>query len=163
MDDSTPGQVYVYIGQKQDTGTEIEKAGLHGGSLYGIQVANFPLEDDPAAAARGPGIPSGLRFALHNFGDVRSLTGAQLQALSVANRVTDFLRPEDGAWDTRNPRVFYFVTTDRFDTLKKGSGSQVGRTRLHRLVFDDIRTPEAGGRYDQLLDGKPVPIRCSTT
>ena len=58
LDDSTPGQVYVYIGQKQATGNEIEKgdeiekAGLHGGSLYGIKVAGFPLETrDPASRA----------------------------------------------------------------------------------------------------------------
>jgi sterol desaturase/sphingolipid hydroxylase (fatty acid hydroxylase superfamily) len=43
MDDSTPGQVYVYIGEKQDTGNEVEKAGLHGGSLYGVKVALLTL------------------------------------------------------------------------------------------------------------------------
>ena len=40
------GQIYVYV-EKQATGNEIEKAGLHGGLLYGIRVANkvsFPRE-----------------------------------------------------------------------------------------------------------------------
>ncbi|HYN13570.1 MAG TPA: hypothetical protein VET51_13100, partial [Burkholderiales bacterium] len=43
-DDSTPGQVYVYVGQKQSTGDEIEKAGLHGGVLYGVKVDGVALE-----------------------------------------------------------------------------------------------------------------------
>ena len=153
MDDSTPGQVYVYIGKKKDKGNEIEKAGLHGGNLYGVQVVGFPVEDLATAPERGKGIASGARFMLHNFGDVRSKTGRQIQDESVANVVTEFLRPEDGAWDTQNPNVFYFVTTDRFDSKKDGSGTQVARPRLHRLTFDKIEKPEEGGRYDMLLDG----------
>ncbi len=152
LDDSTPGQLYVYIGDKRATGNEIEKAGLHDGSFYGIQVLGkntsgpIPLED------RASGIPSGTRFSLHNLGDVRSLTGVEIQDTSAKNLVTEFLRPEDGAWDTRNPNVFYFVTTDRFDSTKDGSGTQIARSRLHRLTFDDIQEPERGGRYDMLLD-----------
>lgn len=153
MDDSTPGQVYVYVGEKQFTGSEIEKAGLHGGTLYGIKVNSFAAEDNPAAATRTAGIASGTRFQLHALGDARTLTGAQLQSASVTAGVTDFLRPEDGAWDTRNPNVFYFVTTDRFDGTKDGSSTQIGRSRLYRLTFDDIRDPATGGKIDQLIDG----------
>ena len=148
LDDTTPGQLYVYLGSKQSDGTEIEKAGLHGGSLHGIRVDGVALED------RAAGIPDGARFSLHDFGDVRFTTGAQLQATSVANGVTQFLRPEDGAWDTRDPRVFYFVTTDRYDSIKDGSGGGTqGRSRIYRLTFDDIRQPETGGRIDMMLDG----------
>ena len=81
------------------------------------------------------------------------MSGVEIQDASAKNLVTEFLRPEDEAWDTRNPNVFYFVTTDRFDGKKDGSGTQVARSRLHRLTFDDIRKPELGGRYDMLLDG----------
>lgn len=154
-DDSTPGQVYVYIGEKQSSGSEIEKAGLHGGTLYGVRVSGFALEDNPAAATRTAGIPSGTRFGLHALGDARTLTGAQLQAASVSAGVTEFLRPEDGAWDTRNPNVFYFVTTDRFDQTKDAgnTGTTIARSRLHRLTFDDIRDPTVGGKIDLLIDG----------
>jgi hypothetical protein len=159
MDDSTPGQVYVYIGEKQAAGNEIEKAGLHGATFYGIelfaeyrgQVTPIPLEDVASASERGDGIPNGARFALHSFGDVRSKTGADIQA--GGGLVTQFLRPEDGAWDTHNPNVFYFVTTDRFDSQKDGSGTLVARSRVHRLTFDSIQQPELGGRYDMMLDG----------
>jgi hypothetical protein len=41
IDDSTPGQVYVYVGQKQAAGTAVEKAGLTNGNLYGIAVNGF--------------------------------------------------------------------------------------------------------------------------
>jgi hypothetical protein len=150
---SSLGQVYVYIGQKQDTGNEIEKAGLHGGSLYGIKVSGVRLEYLASQPERGLPIANGTRFSLHNFGDVRSMSGLDIQAASVAADVTEFLRPEDGAWDTRNPNIFYFVTTDRFDSKKDGSGIQVATSRLHRLTFDDIRDPSRGGRYDVLLDG----------
>lgn len=153
QDDSTPGQLYVYVGEKQTAGTEIEKAGLHGGALYGVKVTGFPLEDVAAAASRGAGIPDGASFTLQPFGDVRAMTGAQLQTASVAAGVTEFLRPEDGAWDTRNPNVYYFVTTDRFDGTKDGSSGTLGRSRLYRLTFNDIRAPQAGGRIDMMLDG----------
>jgi hypothetical protein len=84
------------------------------------------------------GIASGARFAMRKFGDVRSMTGVQIQNASAANLVTEFLRPEDGAWNTRNSNVFYFVTTDRFDSKKDGGGTQVAPSRLPQLTFDDI-------------------------
>jgi hypothetical protein len=49
--------------------------------------------------------------------------------------------------------VFYFVTTDRFDQTKDGSGAAIARSRLHRLTFDDIRNPALGGKIDMLIDG----------
>ena len=39
MDDTNPGQVYVYVGTKQADGTPIERAGLTGGSLYAVARA----------------------------------------------------------------------------------------------------------------------------
>jgi Bacterial protein of unknown function (DUF839) len=170
MDDSTPGQVYVYIGQKQDTGNEIEKAGLHGGSFYGIRIVlageSQPLEIRESwvgvneAQFKLQEIPDPEDPEDSEFDDVREMTGAQIQSSSSSprKRVTEFLRPEDGAWDTRNPNVFYFITTDRYDNVKDGSEAmppplQEGRSRLHRLTFNNIKKPEEGGRYDVLLDG----------
>lgn len=59
------------------------------------------------------------------------------------NDGTAFARPEDGAWDTQDPRRFYFVTTDRFD----------GHPRLWELRFDNLRQPERGGTVRVLLEG----------
>jgi hypothetical protein len=131
-EDATPGRVFVYVGTKKSTGTTIERAGLTGGAAYGIAVAGISAED------RMAGIPAGTRFSL---------------VPSTDASVTKFWRPEDGAWDTKKPNRYYFVTTDRFDQVKDGTGTQVGRSRLWRLTFDDITMPEAGGKIEMMLDG----------
>lgn len=146
-DDSTPGQVYVYVGDKTNSGSPIDKAGLTNGNLFGVKVSGVAVEN------RDAGIPSGTPFTLHNFGNVANTTGAALQSASVTAGVTEFLRPEDGAFDPSNPNDFYFVTTDRFDTIKSGTGSTAGRSRLYRLRFNDITNPAAGGMIDTMLDG----------
>ena len=146
-DDSTPGQVYVYVGNKTSSGTAIDKAGLTNGTLYGVKVSGITTEN------RDTGITSGTQFSLHSLGNVENKTGATLQSDSTAAGVTDFLRPEDGAWDPSNPRDFYFVTTDRFDQVKSNTGSQIGRSRLYRLRFNDLSDVTAGGHIDMVLDG----------
>ena len=137
-DDVTGGQVYIYIGDKQATGSEIDKAGLTNGELYGIKVTGVAIEAN-GTIANG-------RFTLQEMGaagDVSNLTGAQLQTESVAEGVTGFLRPEDAAWDPDNPNVLYFVTTNAF-----GSPS-----RLYQATFTDIRNPLLGGTVVAVLDG----------
>jgi hypothetical protein len=67
-----------------------------------------------------------------------------------------FSRPEDGAWNPLKPNEYYFVTTDRIDTVHDGLGAQVGQSRLWRLTFDDIRNPDLGGKIDLLIDGRVV-------
>lgn len=140
------GKVLVYVGTKQNTGNPIEKAGLHGGELYGIQVENTSNED------RDTGI-AGSTFTLYSYGDAKNLSGEDLQTIGDANGVTNFLRPEDGAWDTKKSNRFYFVTTDRYDQVKDGVGAQAGRSRLWRLTFSNITQPELGGTIEMLLDG----------
>lgn len=150
-DDTTPGQVYLYVGEKQRRGTPVERAGLTDGTLYGIRVPGV------AAESRTTALGGETSFTLASLGDVTGSTGAQLQAESVTNGVTEFLRPEDGHWDPRDPDVFYFVTTDRFDSIQDGSGAQEGNSRLWRLRFDDINDPTAGGTISMLLDGTEGP------
>ncbi|MDO9709300.1 DUF839 domain-containing protein [Paracraurococcus lichenis] len=134
-DDATPGQVYVYVGEKQASGSTIEKAGLADGQLYGIR-AEFAVE-------RAEGTPLSGDFTLAPLGDVRDLDGAALQSASDAAGVTQWLRPEDGAWDTVNHNRYYFVTTDAFDAP----------SRLWALDFKDASRPELGGSFTALLDG----------
>lgn len=154
-DDATGGQLYVYVGQKTNTGAAVERAGLTSGNLYGIAVQGLATETQAGVPA------AGTHFSLATLGDVSGMTGAQLDAASKAAGVTGFLRPEDGAWDTVNPNRFYFVTTDNYDEAKAGidgtdAGSainSIGRTRLWRLTFDDIKDPTAGGKIEALLNG----------
>jgi hypothetical protein len=132
------GQVYVYAGDKKATGSSpVEKAGLTGGTLYGIKVNGFPFEN-PAT-----GIPDGTPFSTYSFGDASAKSGATLESESNTNLVTHFQRPEDGAWDPENPNVYYFVSTDQYP----------GVSRLWRLTFDNAAHPELGGTIDMLLNG----------
>ncbi|MCC6675730.1 MAG: DUF839 domain-containing protein [Phycisphaerales bacterium] len=147
-DDSTPGQVYMYIGNKQAAGNSFEKAGLVGGSVYGVRAGGVAVEDR-AGGLGGSSVP----FTMVSLGDQSLKTGAVLQSESSAAGVTEFLRPEDGHWDPSNPNRFLFVTTDRFDTVKTGEGSQIGRSRLWSMTFTDVDNPELGGELDMLLDG----------
>ena len=135
-DDSTPGEVYLYLGQKQRSGNPAVRAGLTGGTLFGVKVTGFAAE--PAG-----GIPSGTPFTLANLGNREASSGASLQSDSSAAGVTKFLRPEDAAWDTTDPSRLYFVTTNGFDQP----------SRLWRLDFADLADPAAGGTIEMLLEG----------
>ncbi len=132
------GQVYVYVGDKGSSGNPVEKAGLTGGTLYGIKVTGFPREDQAPADFAFP-----APFTAQSLGDVSNLTGMQLNAASNAALVTRFNRPEDGVWDARGPNDFYFVTTASFP----------GKSRLWKLHFTDPTDPAQGGTISMLLEG----------
>jgi secreted PhoX family phosphatase len=152
MNDGTDGQVYFYIGTKTNTGTEIEKAGLTNGHPFGVKVDGFSVERVNSSTINLPPAP-GTRFSLVDMGDVRGITGAQFNTNSNAAGVTKFSRPEDGAWDPSHPNDFYFNTTDQIDQVNDGVGTQVGRSRVWRLRFDDIKNPELGGTIAAVVDG----------
>ncbi|MCW3120539.1 MAG: large protein [Flavipsychrobacter sp.] len=137
MDDGTPGQVYVYVGTKTTTGTDIDKAGLNNGKLYGVTVAGLINETDASVPTPG------TAFTLTNMGSVQNMTGAALNTASNTAGVTNFLRPEDGAWDPQNYNDFYFATTNSFTSP----------SRLWRLRFTDAKNPTLGGTVSAVLDG----------
>lgn len=137
MDDSTPGQVYFYIGTKTNIGTEVDKAGLTNGKLYGVAVTGLLTEVSASVPA-----PNTV-FTLVDLGTVRDSTGAGLNTRSNNLGVTTFLRPEDGAWDPSSPNDFYFNTTNAI----------TAPSRLWKLHFNNIATPELGGTITAVLDG----------
>lgn len=141
LDDSTPGEVYVYVGQKRATGNPAERAGLTGGKLYGVRIPGIVEETDTTFPS------SGSRFELVDLGDASKKTGAQLQAESTALGVTKWQRPEDGSWSPRDAREFYWVTT----------ASMTNQSRLWRFNFDSLANPAAGGTVDLLVDGPADP------
>ena len=143
-DDGLNGQVYFYYGDKTSTGNAIDQAGLTGGNLYGIQVADFLAISNNAPSTTVPlGADNESGFSLINLGNVSAMTGLQLDTASEAAGVTSFLRPEDGAWDTVNPDRFYFVTTNSFTQP----------SQLWALDFVDASNPALGGTIKLLLDG----------
>ena len=92
--DGGNGNVYVYHGTKQRSGTPVDKAGLTGGDNYSISVRGMPVEDSDNP------MPVGKKMKFD---------------LAAAGSGTEFDRPEDGAWDPTNPRAYYFATTAGFD------------------------------------------------
>jgi hypothetical protein len=128
-----PSEVYFYIGHKSAKGSVLDKAGLTGGILRGLSVQKAETEAQ---------IESGDHFRLVNLGDASGMDDKQLEERSIDRGVTQFRRPEDGAWDPSDPNVYYFVTTDIF----------AGDTRLWKLTFDDITEPTGGGKIEIVVD-----------
>ncbi len=147
--DGGPSQIYCYIGRKQRSGSPIEKAGLTGGKLYSLKVAGVGQEKRDSnigisKAQLGKGSSAPVSLVPHGKG-------------------TAFLRPEDGAWDPRDPDIYYFATTDRNNLAASHSvaegadATQEARTRLWAVIFDDVRDLDTSGeptaRIQMLLDG----------
>ncbi|WP_408589829.1 cadherin-like domain-containing protein [Novosphingobium sp.] len=137
------GQVYVYIGTKQATGTEVDKAGLTDGQLYGFTVTGLTQETETTNLQNAD-------FTLTALGDVSTKTGAQLETASNAAGVTQFLRPEDIAWDPTNAARGYFVVTD--NVAANGTAGTF-HSRLYQFTFNDITDPTKGGKITAVLDG----------
>ena len=142
LDDSSPGQVYLYVGDKQEHGNAVERAGLQNGKLYGVKVTDGGSNyAGGAVTLENAGAIDGT-FTLHAFTRAEAAgTGAALQVLSAANGVTEFARPEDGHWDTQNPNAFYWVTTGRSNQS----------ARLYKFTFDSIANP-TGGTVELVVD-----------
>ena len=137
MDDATPGQVYVYIGTKKTTGNDLNKAGLVGGKLYGISVSGMVTETNAIVPA------ANTPFTLVEIDTAHKLSGSAINTISNNKGITSFLRPEDGAWDPRNPGDFYFLTTNGFSNP----------SRMWRVRFTNPGNPAAGGTITAVLDG----------
>jgi hypothetical protein len=138
LDDTSPGEVYVYVGDKRSSGNAIERAGLVGGKLFGVKVTDGGANYLGGPVARENNGPVNGTFALVDVSDFTLGSGPDLQTKSTARGVTLFARPEDGAWDTLNPRVFYFVVTGMNLDGKDQSA------RLYKLTFDSIVNPTSG-------------------
>lgn len=151
-DGSTTGsKVYFYVGTKTNTGSDVEKAGLTNGKLLALTVEGYKQERASATVSNPVPTP-GTRFTFIDLGNVENLSGQTIDTIQSKLR-TNFARPEDGAWDPQQPNDFYFNTTDQFDQVNDGLGSQIGRSHLWRLRFDDVKNPETGGTIEAVLDG----------
>ena len=150
-EDGASGQLRVYTGTKQATGSPFERAGLTNGSLAVVSVADAAT--DPAfRTAHGKG--EAVRFTL---APVNWDTGDGIaQNVEAREKGLSLNRIEDGHWDPSHPRDLYF------DTTQGGKGATTGVQGrdgggLWRLRFDDIEHPELGGTLTLLLDGSEEP------
>jgi PEP-CTERM motif len=131
MDDSTPGQVYVYTGTKTNVGNDVQRAGLDNGTLRGIKV-NVAAAQGGASGNLEQGQINGAFTTVAVNTDV---SGALQQTNSRASGITEFARPEDGHW--ADAKTFYFVTTG---ADPDGGGGPVGTqtSRLYKLTFNEV-------------------------
>jgi MYXO-CTERM domain-containing protein len=135
LDDSTPGQVYLYVGTKTNTGNAVEQAGLHNGTLYGIKVASTPSE--VSATHNTSGVSGSFTLETINT----AANGVAQDTESDTKAVTEFARPEDGQWVDAD--TFVFVTT----------GTTAGGTaKLYKLEFTDANNLAAGGTVSMILN-----------
>jgi hypothetical protein len=143
-DDFWPsGFVGVYVGRKRDAGSDVERAGLVGGTLYSFAVDGLRGAIESPAST----LPTDARFSLVSVQEMDGtlpLYSHQLRDRVRALNGTLFSRPEDLAWGLRGELLA--VSSDNDAT----SG---GRSRLWEFVFDDIGEPTRGGRVRWLLDG----------
>ncbi|MEY3812540.1 MAG: hypothetical protein RL495_487 [Verrucomicrobiota bacterium] len=107
-DDTTPGELYVYIGTKTNTGNAVQKAGLTNGQLYGVKVnAGVTGYTGAIALENASGINGTFALApIFTNGTIAAKTGAELQTASLAAGVTQFARPEDAHWVDENSLIF---------------------------------------------------------
>lgn len=140
-DTSVNGQVYVYVGDKQAQGSAIEKAGLHGGKLYAVKVNGQQSED---ATDQPFGAGADGRFTLVDVSAAAMGSGADLNTATIAAGGSNFMRPEDSAWNPRQPGQLFVNTT----------AGITSRSRTWQLDFDDIARPELGGRIRVAGDGQ---------
>src|SRR6266536_2454829 len=158
--DATVGQqVYLYRGTKTGVGNPVQRAGLTNGKLYGVKVLGVPQSEFQTDWQVG----GESRFELADVSQYAGVGGTTangtvdtLEEDSQARGVTNFQRPEDGAWDPNNPSDFYFVTTSSFGPLH--GESRTGQTRLRRL---GLRHRTRRPREDRRARSGPVHTRCS--
>jgi Alkaline phosphatase PhoX len=139
------GQLWVYTGTKRSRGDAFARAGLTDGSLQVLAAADPAVHNDiDWRAEYGKGVPGRVRLAGVDW----RKSGAQQNADAKAAGLS-LTRIEDGHWDPRHPRDYYFVTTQGGkDTTAARDGGGLWRLRL-----DDVDDPDAGGELTLLLDG----------
>ncbi|MCW2876427.1 MAG: PhoX family protein [Sphaerisporangium sp.] len=154
-EDGGSGQLRVYAGHKQSTGSPVEKAGLTNGTVGVVDVAAHAVATDAEfRTTYGKNKPVKVTF---NSLD-STVNGAQQNATAAKSGLS-LSRIEDGAFDPRHPNDYYFVTTSGGGTAPSPAEASVPRDGggVWRLRFADIEHPEKGGTLTLLLDGSEAP------
>jgi autotransporter-associated beta strand protein len=106
-DDTTPGEVYVYIGTKTNLGNAVQMAGLANGNTYGIKVTSAAGYTGAVTIENATGITGTFALAqIFTNATIAAKTGAQFQTESTLLGVTQFARPEDAQWLDHDSLLF---------------------------------------------------------
>ena len=138
LDDTTPGQVYVYIGSKKAVGLAGRAGRPHGRDALRRQGVGLRRQSRTRAESRQARRSSCRASAT---GRTRPARRSKPTAIRRASRGSSVRRTVRGT--RTDPSTFYFVTTNGFNQP----------SRLWRLNFADPANLAAGGTIDMLLDG----------
>ena len=153
---ATDSQLFMYVGTKQTTGANFaEKAGLTNGKLYTIALEDYRTDNAVRTAPKGTKIKVGFNEINTNpkYG--------KFGTMSQANGTT-FSRIEDGEFDSKNPNVYYFLTTEsnkdpKATTPRPGATYSRDGGALWKMTFADAKDPFKGATMEMLLDGTEAP------
>jgi Bacterial protein of unknown function (DUF839) len=158
-EDAATGQIWAYMGTKQDDGSPVDKAGLTNGANFVLDAVDQTVSTDIQFRAKfGKGTPVPVTANEVDW----TLGGAAQNAIAAANGLT-LNRIEDGAFDPNNRNDYYFVTTEGgvgavvSNDPAFPAPNTVGNGRdgggLWRLRFADVDNPQLGATLELLLDG----------
>ena len=106
-DDTTPGEVFLYLGTKTNSGNAVQKAGLTNGQVYGIKVNSATGYTGAVALEAATGINGTFLLApIFTNGTIAAKTGAEFQAAATTAGTTQFARPEDAHWLDHDSLLF---------------------------------------------------------
>ena len=106
-DDSTPGEVFLYLGTKTNSGNAVQKAGLTNGQVYGIKVNSATSYTGAVTVENATGINGTFLLApVFTNITIAAKTGAEFQAAATTAGTTQFARPEDAHWLDHDSLIF---------------------------------------------------------
>ena len=149
---ATDSQLWMYAGTKQKTGEWYEQAGFANGGLYVLaaDVAN----DNEFRAKYGKNTPAKVSFKSIDWKQNGKLQNDQARLVGM-----ELARVEDGHFDPKNPKDFYFLTTESNKDPKATAPNPALPTTsrdggaLWKLSLTDVSNPNAGATLTMLLDG----------
>ena len=158
LEDGAAGQLWIYAGTKQKSGSAFDEAGLTNGEHFVLDLKDEGVSNDVqfrAKYGKGKAVP----FTLGSDELVAwDSSGARQNADALARGLT-LNRIEDGLFDPRHVNDLYFVTTEGAPGVVP---SEPAVTRdgggLWHIRFKDVDKPEKGGTIELLLDGSEAPF-----
>ncbi len=159
QEDSSAGQLWVYIGQKQTRGNPFERAGLTNGHDFVVDLQDEAVDSDAEfRSTYGKGTP--VRIDLGPEEQVDWDQPGSAQNAEASSKGLALNRIEDGTFDPSHPSDYYFVTTEGSPGTVPGTNPPVSRDGggLWRLRYDDVERPWLGGTLTLLRDGTEAPF-----
>jgi hypothetical protein len=124
--------LYMYVGERSSTGTELQRNGLVGGKLFALAVAGHTAE------AAGDPVDTTLAASWVEIPGASAMSDTELGQATLDAGAFGFARVEDGAFDKTNTGRFYFVTTGQNATV-----NNLGR--IYQLDLDASDPTGAAG------------------